>query len=69
MKQRIDHVEPGGGLLLGVGGICIISHGSSKAQAISNAVRSAKEAVENRVMERINSKYILESKKSIVSNQ
>ncbi|MCL2937085.1 MAG: phosphate acyltransferase PlsX [Trichodesmium sp. MAG_R02] len=69
MKQRIDHVEHGGGLLLGVGGICIISHGSSKAQAISNAVRSAKEAVENRVMERINSKYILESKKSIVSNQ
>ena len=48
MKQRIDHVEHGGGLLLGVGGICIISHGSSKAQAISNAVRSAKEAVENR---------------------
>ena len=62
MKQRIDHVEHGGGLLLGVGGICIISHGSSKAQSISNAVRSAKEAVENRVLERINSKYLLEVK-------
>ncbi|MCL2931379.1 MAG: phosphate acyltransferase PlsX [Trichodesmium sp. MAG_R03] len=61
MKQRIDHVEHGGGLLLGVGGICIISHGSSKAQSISNAIRSAKEAVENRVLERINSKYVLES--------
>ena len=60
MKQRIDHVEHGGGLLLGVGGICIISHGSSKAKSISNAVRSAKEAVENRVLERINSKYLLE---------
>jgi len=61
MKQRIDHVEHGGGLLLGVGGICIISHGSSKAKSISNAIRSAKEAVENRVLERINSKYVLES--------
>lgn len=68
MKQRIDHVEHGGGLLLGVGGICIISHGSSKAPAISSAVRSAKEAVENKVLERINSKYVPENKQSIVSN-
>ncbi|GGA15470.1 phosphate acyltransferase PlsX [Okeania sp. KiyG1] len=69
MKQRIDHVEHGGGLLLGVGGICIISHGSSKAIAISNAIRSARDAVENKVIERINSNYVPENHKSIVSNQ
>ncbi|MGB3512814.1 MAG: phosphate acyltransferase PlsX [Microcoleaceae cyanobacterium] len=57
MKQRIDHVEHGGGLLLGVGGVCIISHGSSQAATIYNAVRSAKEAVENRVLERISSNF------------
>ncbi|MEB3339820.1 phosphate acyltransferase PlsX [Okeania sp.] len=68
MKQRIDNVEHGGGLLLGVEGICIISHGSSKARTISNAIRSAKEAVKNRVLERINSKYIPEEKKSVVVN-
>lgn len=53
IKQRIDHAEHGGGLLLGVAGICIISHGSSQAPAIFNAIRLAKEAVDNNVLEQI----------------
>ncbi|MBW4637014.1 MAG: phosphate acyltransferase PlsX [Gloeocapsa sp. UFS-A4-WI-NPMV-4B04] len=53
IKQRIDHAEHGGGLLLGVAGVCIISHGSSQAPAIFNAIRLAKEAVDNQVLERI----------------
>lgn len=53
IKQRIDHAEHGGGLLLGVAGICIISHGSSQAPSIFNAIRLAKEAINNRVLERI----------------
>ncbi len=53
IKQRIDHAEHGGGLLLGVAGICIISHGSSQAPSIFNAIRLAKDAVENQVIERI----------------
>ncbi|MBV9388538.1 MAG: phosphate acyltransferase PlsX, partial [Chroococcidiopsidaceae cyanobacterium CP_BM_ER_R8_30] len=57
IKQRIDHAERGGGLLLGVAGICIISHGSSQAPAIFNAIRLAKEAIDNRVLERIQSQY------------
>lgn len=57
IKQRIDHAEHGGGLLLGVAGICIISHGSSQAPSIFNAVRFAKEAVDHRVLERIQSQY------------
>ncbi|MDJ0552919.1 MAG: phosphate acyltransferase PlsX [Microcoleaceae cyanobacterium MO_207.B10] len=69
MKQRIDHVEHGGGLLLGVAGVCIISHGSSQAATIYNAVRSAKEAVENRVLERISSNYAADTKESTVSGQ
>lgn len=55
IKQRIDHAEHGGGLLLGVAGICIISHGSSQAPSIFNAIRLAKEAVDNQVLERIQS--------------
>lgn len=53
IKQRIDHAEHGGGLLLGVAGICIISHGSSQAPSIFNAIRLAKEAVDNQVLEKI----------------
>ncbi|MCU0526706.1 MAG: phosphate acyltransferase PlsX [Elainella sp. Prado103] len=57
IKQRVDHAEHGGGLLLGVDGICIISHGSSQAPSIFNAIRMAKEAVDNRVLERIHLQY------------
>lgn len=56
IKQRIDHAEHGGGLLLGVDGICIISHGSSQAPSIFNAIRLAKEAVDHQVLERIQSR-------------
>jgi phosphate acyltransferase len=57
IKQRVDHAEHGGGLLLGVDGICIIGHGSSQAPTIFNAVRLAKDAVDNQVLERIQSQY------------
>ncbi|WP_448573142.1 phosphate acyltransferase PlsX [Trichothermofontia sp.] len=53
IKQRIDHAEHGGGLLLGVDGICIISHGSSQAPSIFNAIRLAQEAVDHQVLTRI----------------
>lgn len=44
-KRRIDPAEYGGALLLGVNGVCIIGHGSSRAYAVVNAIRVAKEAV------------------------
>lgn len=50
---RINYEEFGGALLLGVKGITVISHGRSKAYAIKNAVRVAKEAVENDVNRQI----------------
>lgn len=58
IKQRIDHAEHGGGLLLGVNGVCIISHGSSQAPSIFNAVRLAREAVDNQVSDRIRANYM-----------
>ncbi|MEK6661142.1 MAG: phosphate acyltransferase PlsX [candidate division NC10 bacterium] len=52
-KKRIDYTEYGGAPLLGVGGMCIISHGRSTAKAIKNAIRVAAECVENKVIEHI----------------
>lgn len=62
IKQRMDHAEHGGALLLGVGGICFIGHGSSQAPSVFNAIRMAKEAVDNEVLQRLQSQYeILQS--------
>jgi glycerol-3-phosphate acyltransferase PlsX len=69
IKQRVDHAEHGGGLLLGVAGICIISHGSSQAPSIFNAIRLAKEAIDHQVLERIQSQYVGDSEESVVSGQ
>lgn len=57
VKQRMDHAEHGGALLLGVAGVCFIGHGSSQAPSIFNAIRMAKEAVDNQVLQRIQTQY------------
>lgn len=49
-KRRMDYAEYGGAPLLGVDGVSVISHGSSRARAIKNAVRVAKETVEQRLV-------------------
>ncbi len=45
-KKRLDHTEYGGAPLLGVKGACIITHGSSNANAMKNAIRVAAEFAE-----------------------
>ncbi|NEP17444.1 MAG: phosphate acyltransferase PlsX [Leptolyngbya sp. SIO4C1] len=57
IKQRVDHAEHGGALLLGVAGIAVISHGSSQSPSIFNAVRLAQEAVDNEVLAHIRARY------------
>ena len=44
-KKRLDYSESGGAPLLGLKGACIVSHGSSNANAIKNAIRVASEVV------------------------
>ncbi len=44
---EVDPEETGGALLLGVDGVCVISHGSSSARAIFNACRVAHELAES----------------------
>jgi glycerol-3-phosphate acyltransferase PlsX len=53
MKKKFDYEEYGGTFLVGVNGIVIISHGSSKAKAIANAVRVAIEGQKSRIIEKI----------------
>jgi len=52
-KKRIDHTEYGGAPLLGVKGVCIITHGSSNANAIKNAVRVAAEFAKRNINQSI----------------
>ena len=51
IKKRLDHAEHGGALLLGVNGICVIGHGSSKALSVVSALRLAHSAASHGVME------------------
>jgi glycerol-3-phosphate acyltransferase PlsX len=49
----------GGAMLLGVDGVCIISHGSSNAQAMLNAIKLAHEMVEHGLVDEIRSTIAL----------
>ncbi|MBO8129442.1 MAG: phosphate acyltransferase PlsX [Peptococcaceae bacterium] len=51
--QRFDYSEYGGAPLLGVNGVVIVSHGSSRAKAVKNAVKVAKDAVEGHLVDSI----------------
>lgn len=53
LKRKMDYSERGGAPLLGVDGRCIISHGSSSAKAIKNAIRVASEFVKQDVNKHI----------------
>lgn len=53
LKKKIDYSEYGGAPLLGIDGICIVSHGRSSAKAIKNAIRVASEFATHRINQRI----------------
>ncbi len=53
LKKLLDPNEEGAAPLLGANGIVFIGHGRSDAQAIKNAIRLAKNAVEVKVLEAI----------------
>jgi glycerol-3-phosphate acyltransferase PlsX len=53
LYARLDPENVGGAMLLGVDGVCIISHGSSSATAMVNAIRVARDMVEGEVVEHL----------------
>jgi glycerol-3-phosphate acyltransferase PlsX len=52
-KKRVDYSEYGGAPLLGVKGVCIVTHGRSNANAIKNAIRVAAEFAAGNINESI----------------
>jgi glycerol-3-phosphate acyltransferase PlsX len=52
-KKRVDYSEYGGAPLLGVKGVCIITHGRPNANAIKNAIRVAAEFAAGNINEQI----------------
>ena len=53
LARRMDYTEYGGAPLLGVNGICIITHGSSRAKAMRNSIALAAESVRSCMVETI----------------
>ncbi len=50
VAKKMDYTEYGGAPLLGVDGVTVISHGSSNAKAIHNAIKNAQIAVESNLI-------------------
>jgi glycerol-3-phosphate acyltransferase PlsX len=53
LKKQMDYSEVGGSPLLGLNGVCVISHGRSNAKAIKNALLMAQKAVEANLVDTI----------------
>jgi phosphate acyltransferase len=53
LYATVDPDTYGGAMLLGVKGVCIISHGSSSATAVVNAVNVARDMVEGGLVDRL----------------
>ena len=53
----MDYAEYGGAPLLGVNGVSVVCHGSSKARAIFKAIEVANTCCESRFVEKIKGKY------------
>ncbi len=53
LRSSMDYTEYGGAPLLGLNGVSLISHGSSNAKAIKNAIKAAQRAVREGVIEKI----------------
>ena len=47
--RRLDYAEYGGAPLIGLDGVAIVAHGGSDERAIKNAIRAARDAVEQDV--------------------
>ena len=55
MRKRVDYSEFGGAQLLGVKGVCVIAHGSSRYIAIKNAIKVARDAADANIINIIES--------------
>jgi phosphate acyltransferase len=52
LREQLDPNAVGGAILLGLRGVAVIAHGKSSPEGIANAVRLARRAVDERMIER-----------------
>jgi glycerol-3-phosphate acyltransferase PlsX len=64
IKRTMDYTEYGGAPLLGVRGVCVITHGKSNAHAVKNAIRVAAGLARARVNEKIEQELSLTQAKA-----
>ena len=57
LKKKMDYAEYGGAPLLGVNGVSVVCHGSSKARAVFKAIEVANTCCESRFVEKIKGEY------------
>ena len=57
LKHKMDYAEYGGAPLLGVNGVSIVCHGSSKAKAITKAIEVACHCCESHFVEKIKGNF------------
>ncbi len=53
VRRRLDYAQYGGAPLLGVNGVVIIAHGRSNALAIKNAIRVARQGIDQHLVDAI----------------
>ncbi len=51
--SRLDASKTGAAMLLGTRGVCMISHGSSSAETIAHAIRTASEIADDKVVDNL----------------
>jgi len=52
LRRKLDPNAVGGAILLGLRGVAVVAHGSSRAEGIANAVRLADRSIRERAVER-----------------
>jgi glycerol-3-phosphate acyltransferase PlsX len=58
LQKRLDYNEYGGAPFLGVNGVSIICHGSSKDKAVKSAIKLARDSVDNYLVEEIRASMV-----------
>jgi glycerol-3-phosphate acyltransferase PlsX len=56
-RKRLDYTEYGAAPLLGIDGLCLKCHGSSDAKTFKNAVRQARIAIKNRLVQAMSDEF------------
>lgn len=71
MARRLDDSEFGGAVLLGLSNLMVVGHGRSNANAIRHTVRNAKQLIDSRLVEEIQSgvSEVIDDKDEMVALQ